>query len=237
MGCRHTHAFGHSHRPKDFTLDGVRYVSHPLGYSKERANVLTPAEPHLKLMWDVHGPAPAPPKPLVRYWEENGGREPRLDAMLAPIRAPANGSPQTAAGASVRSGGVGGTRMRRNMTWTCGTEFATMESAADGLSASHLCVSQPGGACAPPLGSASHLSASAPFPHTMRAERRRQIMMQQRHRVAGQPAGQQQWSGSGSPLSHATSNQVAVAARTRSLGALPHDMTAGHGNDDLGPVP
>lgn len=234
MGCRHTHAFGHSHRPKDFTLDGVRYVSHPLGYSKERANVLTPAEPHLKLVWDVHGPAPLPDRPLVRYWEEHGGQEPRLDAMLAPLRAPAAGSPHTAADVGVR-GGVGRTRMRRNMTWTCGTEFATMDSAAECLSASHLCDSQPG-VCGPPLGAAPHLSSAPPFPLTVRGERRRQLMMMQRQRAAGQAAIQQQWSGAESPLPDATAGVLAVAARTRSLGAFPGNGMASQDNDDLGPL-
>jgi hypothetical protein len=225
MGCRHTHAFGHSHRPKDFTLDGVRYVSHPIGYSKERANVLTPAQPHLKLVWDVHGPAPPPARPLVRYWEEHGGREPRLDAMLAPLRAPATGSPHMDAAGRMR-GGASSTRLRRNMTWTCGTEFATMETAAECLSASHLCDRQPS-TCSPPLG-ATHLS------HTVRAERRRQLMMLQRQRAAGQTAGQQQWSGAGSPLHHATAGSLTVTARARSLGALPGDGKASHESNDLG---
>jgi len=35
-GSKRMHIFGHSHRPKDFSLQGVRYVSHPLGYGEER---------------------------------------------------------------------------------------------------------------------------------------------------------------------------------------------------------
>lgn len=123
-GVCHVHAFGHSHRPKDFSLDGVRYVSHPLGYSKERVKRLTPEVPHLKLVWDVDGAVPPPPQPLIRYWEEHGGREPELDALLAsPARPPAE-----------RQRGAGS--MRRNaQSWHCGTE-ASMQSSAIAAQAS-----------------------------------------------------------------------------------------------------
>jgi len=63
-----------------------------------------------------------PPTPLIRYWEEHGGSEPRLDALLAPCAPPS----------SAAAGGRGGARgsMRRNMTWTCGAEDGSMEASA-----------------------------------------------------------------------------------------------------------
>jgi len=84
--CRHIHAFGHSHRPKDFELQGVHYVSYPLGYENERIQRVVPAEPELKLVWKASGPVPPPPRRLVRYWEMVGGKEPTYERDQAFLR-------------------------------------------------------------------------------------------------------------------------------------------------------
>lgn len=164
--CHHLHAFGHSHRPKDFTLDGVRYLSHPLGYSKERDKQLTPALPHLRLIWDVDGPTLPPPKPLIRYWEENGGAEPNLDAILS-----------SSVRGSALSGPCGGSRslkMRRNVTWTCGADgHASMEAAAAAADELSRRVHPELAEGASPMRSAS----------AVRSERRRQMIEAQRTRA------------------------------------------------------
>jgi predicted phosphodiesterase len=47
------HVYGHQHRNRDVTLDGVRYLSHCRGYPLERARgFLAWGEPDLKLAWD-----------------------------------------------------------------------------------------------------------------------------------------------------------------------------------------
>ncbi len=103
----HVHAFGHSHRPKDFALHGVRYASQPLGFPKERRERLTHSPPELKLLWNVDGPPPARDKPLLRYWEENGGREPALDAMIRPGDGGGGWSPLNFLGGLLENAGVG----------------------------------------------------------------------------------------------------------------------------------
>ena len=70
--CSHQlHAFGHSHRPKDFMRDGVRYIHHPVAYAEERNRRRVSPLPCLKLVWGNDGPQPAPT--VLRYWEEYGG--------------------------------------------------------------------------------------------------------------------------------------------------------------------
>jgi len=72
---RHVHVFGHSHRPKDFLLDGVRYVHNPLAKPVERERGMVPEEVYAKELWRIdasndiseHIPAPAP---IIRYWAE-----------------------------------------------------------------------------------------------------------------------------------------------------------------------
>lgn len=48
------HVYGHQHRNRDVVLDGVRYLSHCLGYPAERERgFLTENVPGLKLVWDA----------------------------------------------------------------------------------------------------------------------------------------------------------------------------------------
>jgi len=108
QSCRHVHAFGHSHRPKDFELDGVHYVSAPMGYERERVQKVVPAEPTLKLIWDSSGPVPAPSRPLVRYWERHGGKEP----IYARDEAFVNGS-STSTSTSTSTGSISSERHRK----------------------------------------------------------------------------------------------------------------------------
>lgn len=74
----HVHVFGHSHRPKDFTKGGVRYVHNPLGKGTERRWGALPERPEFVRLWDEHGrPVPAR-RTIIRYWEEVGRVSPRL---------------------------------------------------------------------------------------------------------------------------------------------------------------
>jgi hypothetical protein len=65
-------------------LQGVRYVSFPLGYGKEREKRLVPdLKENPKLLWEATGPLPLPSRPLVCFWQVAGGREPNLDKLLS----------------------------------------------------------------------------------------------------------------------------------------------------------
>lgn len=76
----HVHVFGHSHRPKDFLLNGVRYVHNPVGKGAEREWGMLPP-PAFRCLWDGAGrPTACPRPPLVRYWEQRGRRRNRARA-------------------------------------------------------------------------------------------------------------------------------------------------------------
>ena len=81
------HVFGHSHRPKDFTHDGVRYVHNPLGYGRERDMYMVSPNVSIQPLWDKTTGA-VPGKQVLRLWEEQGGG---LDALEARLEARGGG--------------------------------------------------------------------------------------------------------------------------------------------------
>lgn len=77
-GRDHVHVFGHSHMPKDVTIDGIRYVHNPLGKQKERNMNLVSKDVGFQLLWDTRS-GEVEGERVVRYWEEKGGG---LDALF-----------------------------------------------------------------------------------------------------------------------------------------------------------